>query len=164
MTIANIIIGSIMITLGKKVYFLFVGGVGFISGIFIAQQYLGSTSPLMAIMLGLAAGLIGALFAIFLQKFTLIVAGGVSGIYIAQTIASYIPIHTGGQNWVLTAIGAIIGIGLMIVFFDLAIMFLSSFAGAFLIIGSFTMPILYALIGVAALTIFGLFIQNLLNG
>ena len=164
MNIANIIVGIILLLLGRKIYFLFVAGIGFIVGVYYAQNYLINLTPMLVIFFGLVIGFIGTLIALFAQNISLVIAGALSGMYIAQVLATYIPFNFGSQGWALWVIGAIVGAGLMIVFFDWAIITLSSLTGSFLIMSSYSYSPLITLIAVAVLTLIGIGIQSRIAG
>src|SRR5438270_14089634 len=77
--IASVLVGALVLFLGRKLFWLFVAAVGFAIGIEIAPHLLHEPSPLLAISVALVLGFLGALFALFLQKIAIGVVGFLVG-------------------------------------------------------------------------------------
>ncbi len=75
MDLLRVMVGVAMLTLGQKLFWLFVGGIGFVYGIHIAAQFFHGQSDWIVIVIALLAGLLGALIAIFLQNVAVWLAG-----------------------------------------------------------------------------------------
>ena len=139
--LVTVLIGVVLLILGRKVFWLFVGAAGFLIGINIAEQVMTTGSDLMRLLIALLAGVIAALLAIFLQKVAIAVAGFVVGGYVAvellrlygAALPAYVQVHP-GTYWVPYIIGGIIGAILMVLLFDWALIVLSSLSGASMIL------------------------------
>lgn len=130
---ANALIGTALLLIGRKLYWIFIGGIGFISGYYIATQYIQSQSELIVVIIGLLAGLIGILLAHFFQRWAIGIAAFGAGGYLAIELTRVFRLSIGGSSWVLYLIGGVFGVILTSVLFDWALIFLSTFTGATLI-------------------------------
>lgn len=131
--ILNIILGILLLTTGKKLYWLFVAVVGFVVGLAIASQL--TLSPhWLTYVVAFGAGVIGAILGTFLQKLAIalvgFVVGGYGSYYLATTLLG---IKAEPTNWVAFIIGGIVGLLLVASVFNWALYILSSWAGATLI-------------------------------
>jgi len=134
----KILIGIVLLLWGRKVFWLFVAGIGFVVAMdLVTRLFAGpqaETMTLIALVAGLVAGVIGALLAIFLQRVAVGVAGFLAGGYI---VLSFLEIVGAGEmtalSWVLAFVGGIIGLVLALVLLEWALIVLSSLSGAGLI-------------------------------
>jgi len=138
MFVVKILIGIVLLLWGRKVFWLFVAGIGFVVAMDLVTRLLtgpqAETITLIALVAGLVAGVIGALLAIFLQRVAVGVAGFLAGGYI---VLSFLEIVGAGEmtalSWVLAFVGGIIGLVLALVLLEWALIVLSSLSGAGLI-------------------------------
>jgi hypothetical protein len=79
-------------------------------------------------------GVIGAFVAVFFQKIAIGVAGFGAGGYIAVNLLSLVGFQIGQVIWLPYLLGGIIGALLLYLIFDWALIVVSSFAGASMII------------------------------
>ena len=129
----NVILGGALLLAGRKLFWLFVGAVGFVTGLQLASSFWQGPETL-ALVFGLIIGVIFALLAIFLQTITIGIAGFLAGGYILSAMAVMFGLETG---WIIYIIGGLIGLALVIFLFDWAIITLSSLAGASLLVQAF---------------------------
>jgi hypothetical protein len=130
----NIIIGLFLLFTGRGLFWLFVAGVGFASGYHYAQQILAIHSPFTVLMISLAAGGLGAIIAIFFQKAALLIAGFAAGGYIVFSLFGQFAGLPAQMTWLPYIIGGIIGAVILYFVFDWALIVLSTFTGATLIV------------------------------
>ena len=129
------LIGIVILALGRKLFWLFVGCLGFVAGLHIAQQYFGLQPSWMAWAAALLFGLVGALLALFFQKLAIVLGGFASG----SAIGAHLAIMMGAtSSLVIPVLGGIIGAVLLYVLFDWALIVLSSVAGATLVVQALT--------------------------
>lgn len=134
LNLINLILGSALLIAGRKLFWLFVGAAGFLTGIQLATRFWDGPD-LPAIVVGLVVGVIFALLAIFLQALVIGVAGFLIGGYVLTVLASTLGIElAGAMVWVVYVVGGVIGVILVSFLFDWALITLSSLAGASLII------------------------------
>ena len=137
LNVINLILGGALLIAGRKLFWLFVGAAGFVTGMQLATRFW-QGSDLLAIIVGLVIGVIFALLAIFLQALLIGIAGFLMGGYIITVLATMIGIDVSGvTTWIVFIIGGLIGLALVSFLFDWAIITLSSLAGASLIIQAF---------------------------
>ncbi|MCJ7626686.1 MAG: DUF4203 domain-containing protein [Anaerolineaceae bacterium] len=133
MIIINFILGIPLLIWGRKLFWFFVGVVGFVTGITLSQSLIPTRSEMVAIIIGVILGLVGILLAIFIQKVTISITGFLVGIYLCMTLLDLIDLNNIVLYWLLILTGGIIGSMLVIGLFDLALIILSSLFGATLI-------------------------------
>ncbi len=135
--IFHLLIGLILLFWGRKLFWLFVGAVGFVVGFTYGPEILKLEPSLAALLAGLLAGIIGALLAVFFKKIAIALAGFAGGGYLAVALLRYIEINTEMSIWLLYIIGGAIGAILFLVIFDWALIALSSLVGAAFILDPF---------------------------
>jgi hypothetical protein len=137
LNVINLILGGALLVAGRKLFWLFVGAAGFITGVQLATRF--SQGPdWLALVIGLILGVIFALLAVFLQAVILWIAGFLAGGYVVSVLAATLGIELGGTTtWLVYVIGGVLGVILVSLLFDWALITLSSLVGASLIIQSF---------------------------
>jgi len=133
----QVLLGVIVLTTGRKLYWLFVGVIGFIIGITLAQMIFTTESEVALLAIAFAAGVIGALLALFLQKAAVGVAGFLTGGYVLTELANTLDMRFGLSEWIIFLIGGIISAAMVAVLFDWALIILSSITGASILVGVF---------------------------
>ena len=156
----RILAGISLLLFGRKLFWLFVGLIGFVSGIHIATRFFPGQPEWMVLAIALMAGVLGVLLALFLQWLAIGVAGFLAGGYIVVRLLHVTGPATGGMYWVLFLIGGIIGLILMIVLFHWALIIFSSLVGASLITESIPLAHSGALILFFLLAIAGIVVQS----
>jgi len=131
--LSNVVLGGALLLAGRKLFWLFVGAVGFVTGLQLAASFW-QGSEALALVFGLVIGVIFALLAIFLQTITIGIAGFLAGGFILNAMAGMFGLDAG---WIIYIIGGLIGLALVIFLFDWAIITLSSLAGASLVVQAF---------------------------
>ena len=132
-TIVNLVLGSILLVAGKRLFWLFVGAIGFLLGYTLASNYFTGESESAMLVLGLALGVIGAVLALFFKKLLVGIAGFVAGGYLAISMVEVVGWDPGLPTWMLFTLGGIIGVVLVTMLFSWGLIILSSLVGAFLI-------------------------------
>ena len=154
----RIIAGALLLLSGRRLFWLFVGVLGFLAGITFATQYFSGQPAWMLLLVALVCGLIGILLAVFLQKLAIAIGGFLAGGLFTQTFAQSI-----GWNiapLIPFVIGGILGAILLSVLFDWALIFLSSITGAILISRALPLEPSMNLALFVVLLIAGIFIQS----
>ncbi|HLE13859.1 MAG TPA: hypothetical protein VI776_03850 [Anaerolineales bacterium] len=133
MNILFLIIGGLLLVLGRKLFWLLVSVLGFLAGFYFAGQALGSDLGWLVLLVAIAAGIAGALIAIFLQGVAIGLAGFLGGGVIALNLLQFLGMGEVNFAWLAFIFGGILGVILIGLFFDWALILLSSVIGAFLI-------------------------------
>jgi hypothetical protein len=133
MIVLRILAGIALLLMGRRLFWLFVGLIGFISGLQIGAHFFSGQPEWMVLAIALVAGVMGAVLAVFLQRFAIVIAGFLAGAYSVVILLNVWGWGTSGFDWVLFLIGGIVGALLMGVLFGWALIILSSIVGAGLI-------------------------------
>ena len=83
----QIAVAVTLLMLGRRLYWLFVAGIGFVLVMGLASDYLDVQEGWMTMALAVAAGVAGALLAVFVQKLAVTLAGFAAASYVAAVIA-----------------------------------------------------------------------------
>jgi len=130
----NGLLGITLLLAGRKLFWLFIGAVGFITGIQLTAS-IWQGSEWLLLVIGAIVGVIFAALATFLKTLAIGVAGFLSGGYALTILVDMVGVGAGIMPiWVIYTIGGFIGIVLVSLLFDWAIITLSSLAGASLIV------------------------------
>ncbi len=156
----RILAGIGLLLLGRKLFWLFVGLIGFIWGIHAATSLFPGQPEWIVLAIALMAGVLGALIALFLQWLAVGLAGFLAGGYVAVRLLNVAGLTTGNMYWIIFLIGGIIGLILMVILFGWALIILSSLVGAGLITESIPGAHSGALILFFVLVIVGILIQS----
>ena len=116
-------------------------------------------SETTVLIVGLVFGVIFALLAIFLQRFAIGIAGFLAGGFILTTLLARLGVES-LSNWVVYIIGGMIGIMLVILLFDWALIIFSSLAGAALLLQSFSTQTPAGVLIFFLLSLVGIIIQG----
>jgi hypothetical protein len=119
--------GVLLLTLGRRLFWLFVGVTGFAVGLQATQSFLGPQPFWMLWTLGLVCGIIGAVLALFFQQLAVAMGGFMAGGVLVVHAAAMLGI---GANGLLVMAGGIIGAIAMVLIFDWTLVILSSLVGA----------------------------------
>ena len=160
MNLFNVLVGLTLLTFGRKLFWLFVGGIGFVAGFTSAHQIWGLQSELLIFGIALASGCVGALIAIFFQGLAIALAGFAAGGYISMIAMALFGFETDPAPWPAYVIGGIFGAVLLFLIFDWALIFLSSLSGASLIVQSTDFSSFAEMILFFILVIFGVVLQT----
>ncbi len=137
LSVISLILGFALLLAGRKLFWLFVGVAGFVTGVELVLRFWRG-SELTAIIVGLIVGVIFALLAIFIQTIAIAAAGFFAGGYVLTVLAGMLRINGGAFSLVIYIIGGILGVILVAFLFDWALITLSSLAGASLIVQAFS--------------------------
>jgi hypothetical protein len=128
--VLRIVVGAGLLLLGRQLYWLFVAGVGFVAAIGLVSRLAEVQSPWLLLVIALAAGVVGALLAVWLQKAAIGLAGFLAGGYVVLALVDLAGFELPVLSWVLALMGAVIGVVVILVVFDWGLVILSSLAGA----------------------------------
>ena len=126
-----VLVGALLLLFGRKLFWLFVGGVGFVVGFQIATDAIQNQPEWVILLVALGAGLLGIILSIFLQRVVVGIAGFFAGGYFLSNLIMTV-FHANQQvvQWIAFVIGGILGAVLTVWLLDPALIILSSLAGA----------------------------------
>ena len=158
-TIVGVLIGIVILFFGRKLFWLCVAAIGFAVGAEIAPHLVNEPSSLLALLVALAFGVLGALLALFLQKIAVAVLGFLAGGKLASAIAAAFFVQYAQYSTIIFVVGGIIGAILLIAVFNWALIVVSSFIGAYLIQSAIVLPPTGSTLVFIGLAIVGIFAQ-----
>lgn len=133
-SIIQIILGLLVLTTGRKLPWLFVAVITFVFGMYFMMDILHVKSRWLIQIIGLAVGVIGLVLGVYLKHIPIamvsIISGGYGAYYMAQLLGS----KSSALLWILFVVGGILGIILLATQYEWALILLSSFGGATLVV------------------------------
>jgi Domain of unknown function (DUF4203) len=163
--IIGVIVGTVILLFGRKLFWLFVAALGFAVGVEIAAYFMHDPPVWMTLVIALGLGILGALLAIMLQKLAIAVAGFVAGGRLASALLAAFFVDHSHYRGITFVIGGIVGALLLLALFDWVLILLSSVEGAHLIGSGIVLPQSGAVILFCALVVIGLVVQgSMLHG
>jgi hypothetical protein len=157
--IVGVLIGVVILFFGRKLFWLCVAAVGFAVGVEIAPQLIHEPSAVVALLIAIVFGVLGALLALFLQKVAIAVLGFLAGGKLASAIAAAFFVHYAQYSTIIFVVGGIIGAILLVTVFGWALIVVSSFIGAYLIQSAIALPPTGSTLVFVGLAIVGIFVQ-----
>lgn len=150
----SLLVGVVLLLLGRRIYWLFVGGVGFVAAMTLVTRFANIERDWLVILIALAAGVVGAVLALLLQRVAIGIAGFLAAGYIVLSSLDLMGLRMPTVSWLLVIVGGIVGAALAVLLFDWALIFLSSLVGASMIAQSLSLrSSLTALVFLVALVI-----------
>jgi Domain of unknown function (DUF4203) len=127
----NILIGAALLLFGRRLFWLFVGCVGFIVGAEFARNMLQGQPESLTLLIALGVGLLAAIISIFLQRILVGIAGFFAGGYCLSALAAA-TLHTNNDAvpWIAFVVGGVLAAMLILALLDPALILISSLAGA----------------------------------
>jgi len=157
--ILPLLVGALLLIAGRHLFWLALGAVGFLLGLELARELVTADSEMMRLGLALALGLAGVVVAFMAQRLAVtlagILAGGLGVLWLAQPWAALL----GAWIWALGAVGALVGIVLAAAVFRAALVLVSAWIGAGLVLQSLEPPDRYRLFIFAGLWLAGVAVQ-----
>ncbi|HSM71748.1 MAG TPA: hypothetical protein VK851_09405 [Anaerolineales bacterium] len=160
----NGIFGIALLVAGRRMFWIFIGVMGFLTGAQLANNFLQGPEWLV-IIIGLIVGILFAWLAVSLQAIAIGVAGFLAGGYVLSIIIGMLGLNDGILSWGIFIIGGIIGVLMVSFLFDWAVITLSSLAGASLVTDSFfpeigSSSLIFIILFIAGIIIQGYLLRN----
>jgi len=159
MVVFEIILGLALLIAGRRLFWLFVGAMGFILGLLLAGLVFKGQPEWVIIVASLVLGLIGAALARSFQQLMLVLAGFVAGGYIISSLVSLLHFNIPVNSQVLFVLCGLIGAALVTSLFDWAVIILSSVSGASLVAGNLNLAQQTTTILLLVLSVIGIAVQ-----
>lgn len=157
-------VGVALLVVGRKLFWLALGGVGFLAGVWLAGNLLDLSSGLLELGIGLLLGIACTFLAIFAQKIAVALAGFVLGGSAALWAASFFESQLAGQPELLllgiALVGAILGLVIAPALFEASLAAVTSLIGALLIVSSTGVGPPHETWLFVGLLLFGLIVQS----
>ncbi len=134
MFIINILVGAALLLFGRRLFWLFMGSIGFILTLNLASRFFQGQPTLLVLMVAIGVGIIGAILVVFVEQIMIGLAGFLVGGYLLTLLLTNLHFNFGELAWLPFIIGGIIGAALVALLFEWAIIFLSTLLGGVMII------------------------------
>jgi hypothetical protein len=162
-SLTGIFVGLVLLVCGHRLYWLFVAGIGFLTGLALAPDLLPGRPEWLILLAALVAAIVGAVVAIVAQRLTIGLIGFVAGGGIGLLLLRALGFGGDAPGWIAYLIAGVIGLVLMLALFEWALILLSSLAGANLIVAGviarFPLPQAIALVLLIGLVLIGVVVQ-----
>jgi hypothetical protein len=152
-------IGAVVLLFGRKLFWLCVAAIGFAAGVTLASQIVHEPTALLQLTFALLLGFIGALLALFVQKFAIALVGFLAGGRFAVGLVATFVAQYASHYWLIFILGGLVGTVLLLMLFDWALIFVSSLVGAHLITSAIALPATGEILLFSALVLFGILVQ-----
>lgn len=159
MNYPNLIVGAVLALLGRKLFWLFVGGLGFMAGYSYTEAFIGQQPEYIVVLIGIVAGVVGALLAVFLQGLAVGLAGFVAGGFITLEILRVTQFDPGQFTWLICFGGGILGTALLVFIFDWALIILSTVIGGSMVVKSLPLDPQFEMWSFLAIVVVGCAVQ-----
>lgn len=158
-TILQILFGISVLLFGRKLFWLFVGAIGFITATEVAAAQMSALPDWVIILVGIGVGLIGALLAVFFQIGAIAFAGFLGGGYLGSLVVQYLGISTQAAQAIAFFIGAVIGLFLFLALFDIGLVAFSAIIGGLVIVEAIDLKGLPYWVLAAIIALIGISVQ-----
>lgn len=167
-SVAEILVGLVLLGYGRRLYWAFVAGVGFLTGLALGPRLLPGQPDWMILTVALVLALAGAVLAVVAKKLVIALVGFFAGGGIGLLLLRRHGITGDLPAWIVYLVAGIVGLVLVRVLFEWALILLSSLAGAGLVVAgveshvALSQGLAFLLVVVVALI--GMFVQAGLRG
>jgi hypothetical protein len=159
MVVFEILLGIALLVAGNRLFWLFVGAMGFLLGLFLAGLVFKNQPEWVIIVASLVLGLIGAGLARSFQQLMLVLAGFVAGGYIISSLLTTFHFNIPVNPQILFVFCGLIGAALVTSLFEWAVIVLSSISGASLVANNLNLSLQTTAILALVLMVIGIAIQ-----
>ncbi len=157
--VLSIIAGLSLVFFGRRIFWVFVGMIGFIAGMHLAPMIAPDQPQWVILVIGIVCGIVGAVLAILLQRVAVAIAGWSAGGILASRLAAEFGLTDPTISWVAFVIGAVIAAVIISLLFDWALIVLTTLSGALLVCDGLAFPPMVEWMIGAVLVIVGILVQ-----
>ncbi len=156
-------VGATLLLFGRRLFWLLLTAVGLLIGFTVSQRILPQSELWVSLVVGLLAGLVAVALALFIQKLAVALAAFVVGGYAALWLSTHVGLFAGVSEaapWIVFLVGGAVAALCGQFFFRLALVVISSVAGAFLVVQALPLEPQWTGLALGGLVLFGLFSQR----
>ena len=157
--LAQVLAGLALLFFGRKLFWVFVGVIGFLAGMHFGTAMATGQPQTMILLIAIGMGLLAALLAVVLQRVAVALAGGLAGGMLAMQMATALGSASEPIRWLFFFVGAVLCAILVTLIFDWALIGLSALTGANLLSQALSLDHLMHLIVTVILFIAGVLVQ-----
>jgi len=133
-SVAGILVGLVLLGYGRRLYWAFVAGVGFLTGLALGPRLLAGQPEWVILTVALVLAVVGAVLAVVAKKLIIAVIGFLAGGGIGLLLLRQPGIRGDVPAWAVYLVAGIVGLLLVRTLFEWALILLSSLAGAGLLV------------------------------
>ena len=133
-SLLNIVLGGSLVLGGRKVFWLLLGTIGFVTGVEVSTRFM-HRSELATVGAAIALGVVFALLAIFLESVAIGLTGFLGGGYVALSLVNLLAMQGRTVELGAFVVGGVLGLLLIVALLDWALISISSLAGAAMVVG-----------------------------
>ena len=133
MDIIPLIFGGAILLFGRVLYWLFVGVVAYFLGLELANNFLSGEQG-MIMLIAIISGIIGIALALVARYMAVGLAGFLVGGFLFFQITVVSDFDAGEFGWLIFVVGGVLGVMMVGFLSEWAVIILSSFMGAFLVL------------------------------
>ncbi|MBI1803434.1 MAG: DUF4203 domain-containing protein [Ignavibacteriae bacterium] len=160
----SIVLGILLLVAGRKLYWLSVGVLGFLTGIILAARFFPGRPEWMTYVIAGGLGILGAVAAVVLQKIAVAALGFVAGGFLLVNITEGLHWTTTESFWLPFLLGGVLGAILLSQVFDWVLIIASSITGAYLLVKEIHIAHSSQIVVLILLTVIGVLIQSRTRG
>ncbi len=160
MNLVYLAVGIGMLVFGRKLFWLFTGGIGFMLGYTVAPRLLPNQSSNVILTIAVILGLLGIFLAIMIKTAAIGLAGFAAGAYIVYSVMPMINFDLGNFYWLVVIAGGVLGAILAGTMFDWALIILTSASGAMLTAQTLDLTYPLSMVVLVVLLLIGLIVQG----
>jgi hypothetical protein len=127
--------GFVLLVFGRRLYWVFVAGIGFLAGVQLAPWLLPGQPEWLILVAALGLAVVGALVALVTQRFVIALVGLLAGGFTGALVLHTFGVDEGALAWLGYLLCGVAGVILVLALFEWGLIVLSALAGANLIIG-----------------------------
>ncbi len=157
--VLGLVAGALLLVAGRRLFWLFVGLVGFFAGLRFAPAFLSGQPEWMQWLVAALFGLAGMFLAIVLQRLAVAVAGFLVGGFFAADLFGIDFAQPGLAEVLVFVAGGVVAAALSLWLFEGALILLSSLVGAGLIVDALGVGSDTSNLVLLGLTVLGIAIQ-----
>ena len=140
MPLLNIVVGLLLLLFGRRLFWLFIAGLGFVVGARLASDVFAFEPQWMVLLTAISLGLAGLLLAVFLQGVVVAICGFLAGGYLLYTLTMEAHFDHDFIAWIAFFLGGFLGAKLVSIWIDWALIVLSAMTGAAVLCQSVPIP------------------------
>ncbi len=153
-----IVVGAAMLLFGRRLFWVFVVGVGFLAGAALAMEVFRAEDQWLVLAAAVVGGAFGAALMYVAQKLAVGLAGFLAGAYLGHELAG--ALQGPGPEWVWFLAGGVIGMILLYALFNWALILLSSLGGAAVVADHAPLEHPWPLVLFVGLALLGIIVQT----
>lgn len=157
--LAQILAGAALLLFGRRLFWVFVGVIGFIAGMRFGAEIVKGQPEAVILLIAVGMGLLAALLAVVLQRVAVALAGGLAGGMLAMRIVAMLGSTSEPARWIFFIVGAVLAAILVLAVFDWALIVISALSGANLVSEALPIDHTAQLIVIAILFVIGVLVQ-----